>query len=88
MGLFFPFSIETSKCSGICNNISYPYVKICIPDVSKNLYVKVFNPMWRTNGRRYIKWHKTSKCECKFGENACKNKQCCNKKNADVNAKN
>ena len=24
----FPFSIGTSKCSGICNNINYPYEKI------------------------------------------------------------
>ena len=22
--VFFPFSIETSKCSGSCNNINYP----------------------------------------------------------------
>ena len=27
--MFFPFSVETSKCSGICNNINYPYAKIC-----------------------------------------------------------
>ena len=27
--VFFPFSIETSKCSGSCNNINYPYTKIC-----------------------------------------------------------
>ena len=25
--VFFPFSIETSKCSGSCNNTNYPYVK-------------------------------------------------------------
>ena len=25
--LFFPFSIETSKCSRSCNNINYPYAK-------------------------------------------------------------
>ena len=24
----FPFSIGTSKCSGICNNINYPHEKI------------------------------------------------------------
>ena len=30
--VFFPFSIETSKCSGSCNNINYPYAKICVPD--------------------------------------------------------
>ena len=34
--LFFPFSIEASKCSGRCNNINYPYAKICVPDVVKN----------------------------------------------------
>ena len=25
--VLFPFSIETSKCSGSCNNINYPYAK-------------------------------------------------------------
>ena len=33
--VFFPFSIKTSKCSGICNNINYPYAKICVSDVVK-----------------------------------------------------
>ena len=51
--VFFPFSIETSKCSGSCNNINYPYAKICVPDVVKNLNVKEFNLMSRTNGARY-----------------------------------
>ena len=41
--VFFPFNIEISKCSGSCNNINYPYAKICFPDVVKNLIVKVFN---------------------------------------------
>ena len=43
MNLFFPFSIETGKCSGSCNNINYWYAKICVPDIVKNLNVKVFN---------------------------------------------
>ena len=54
---FFPFSIEASKCSGSCNNINYPYAKICVPDVVKNLNVKVFNLMSRTNEKRFIEWH-------------------------------
>ena len=41
--VFFPFSIKTSKCSGTCKNINDLYVKICVPDVIKNLNVKVFN---------------------------------------------
>ena len=40
--VFFPFSIETIKCSGSCNNINYPYAKICVPDVVKNLNVKKY----------------------------------------------
>ena len=52
--MFFPFSIETSKCSGSCNNINYPYAKICVSDVVKKLNVEVFNLMSRTNDTRYI----------------------------------
>ena len=86
--VFFPFSIKTSKCNGSCNNINYPYAKICVPDVVKNLNVKVFNLMSRTNETRHIEWHETCKCECKFGANIGNNKQHWNKKNAGVNAKN
>ena len=41
--IFYPFSIRKNKCSGNCNNISDSYAKICVPDVMKNLNVKVFN---------------------------------------------
>ena len=51
--VFFPFSIKTSKCSGSCNNINDPYAKMCIPDVIKNLNVKVFNLMSRINETRH-----------------------------------
>ena len=43
MNLLFPFSIETSKSSGSCNNINYLHTKMCVPDVVKNLNVKEFN---------------------------------------------
>ena len=52
--VFFLFSIKTSKCSDSCNNINYPYAKICVPDVVKNVNAKVFNLMWRTNETRHI----------------------------------
>ena len=47
--LFYPFSIKTSKCSGSCNNINDPFAKLCVPDVDKNLNIKVFNLISRTN---------------------------------------
>ena len=52
--VFYPFSIETSKCSGSCNDINEPHAKMCVPDVVKNLNVKVFNQMSRTNETRHI----------------------------------
>ena len=45
--VFYPFSIKTTKCSGSCNNMNDPYAKICVPDVAKNLNVKVFSLMSR-----------------------------------------
>ena len=53
--VFYPFSIKTSKCGGSCNSINDPYGKICVPDVAKNLSVKVFNLMSGTNETRHIK---------------------------------
>ena len=73
--VFYPFSIKTSKCSGSCNNINDPYAKICVPNVVKNLSVKVFNLMSRTNEARRIKWHETCKCECRLDASVCNNKQ-------------
>ena len=51
--VFYPFSIKTSKCSGSCNNINDQYAKTCIPDVAKDLNVKVFNLVSRTNETRH-----------------------------------
>ena len=73
--VFFPFSIKTSKCSGRCNNINDPYLKMCVPYVVKNLNVKVFNLTSRTNETRYIEWHKTCKCKHRLDGSVCNNKQ-------------
>ena len=51
--VFYPFIIKTSKCCGIRNNKNNPYVKTGVPDVMKNLNVRVFNLMSRTNETRH-----------------------------------
>ena len=63
--VFYPFSIKISKYNGSCNNINDPYAKFCVPDVVKNMNIKVFNLISRTNETRYAKWHETCKCKCK-----------------------
>ena len=73
--VFYLSSIKISKCSGSCNNINDPYAKMCVSDVAKNLNVKVFNLMSRTNETRHIKWHETCKCKCRLDASVCNNKQ-------------
>ena len=62
--VFHHFSIKTCKCSGSCNNINDPCGKLCLCDVVKNMNIKVFNLMSRTNETRHIKLHETCKCKC------------------------
>ena len=73
--VFYPFSIKIIKCPGNCNNINDPYAKICVPDVVKDLNVKVFNLISRTNETRHIKWHETCKCICRLDAIVCSNNQ-------------
>ena len=60
------------------NNINDPYAKICVPDVVKDLNVKVFNLISRTNETRHVKWHETCKCKCRLDASVYNNKQCWN----------
>ena len=51
--MFYPLSIKVNKGGGSCNNINDPHAKICVPDTVKDLNVRVFNLMPRTNETRH-----------------------------------
>ena len=48
---------------------------MCVHNAIKNLNVKVFNLMSRTNETKHIKWHETCKCKCGLDGSVCNNKQ-------------
>ena len=56
---FYPYSIEMSRCSGSCNNINDTQAKFSVPDVVKNINVKIFNLMSKANETRHIDWQIT-----------------------------
>ena len=64
-----------NKCSGDYNTINDPMVKLCVPDVVKDLNVKVFNMMARINETRKVVWHETCKCVCRLTSAICNDKQ-------------
>ena len=72
--VFYPYSIKIMH-KGSCNTINDPYAKICVPNKVKNINVKVFNLMSKTNKTRHIKWHKTCKCTCRLDASVFDNKQ-------------
>ena len=51
--VFYPFSIKLNKCCRSCNNINDTYAKLCVPDVVKNINVKVFNLISFTNETKH-----------------------------------
>ena len=73
--VFYPYSITVNKCKGSCNTINNPYIKLYVPDIIKNIDIKVFNLISRTNETRHIEWHKTCKCKCRIDASVCNNKQ-------------
>ena len=72
---FYPYGIKVNKCSGSSNNINNPYSKMCVPDVVKNINIKVLNQTSRTNEIRHIKWHETCKCKRRLDASVCNNNQ-------------
>ena len=59
--IFYPFSVKINRCSGNCDNVNNLHARICVADNVKNLNVKVFNLISRTNETRHTKWHETCK---------------------------
>ena len=53
--LSYPYSVKIYKCSASCNNINGSFAHLLFPDVFKNINVKVFNLISRTNKTRNIK---------------------------------
>ena len=84
----YHYSILVSKCRGILNNINNPYAKLCVPCVIKDINVKVFNLMSRTNETHYIEWHETCACKCRLNASVCNKNDIGITINLDMNVKN
>ena len=73
--VFYPLSIKVNKCSGDCNNINDPMAKLCVPDIVRDMNIKVFNLLARINETRKIVWHETCKCVCRLMSAICNDRQ-------------
>ena len=77
--LYYPSSVKLNKCSSSCNDINHPFAKLCIPDVTKNVNIELYNLLAQVNETRHMLWHETCKCVCRLSSTVCNNKQIWNK---------
>ena len=73
--VFYQLSIKVNKCSGDCKNINDPIAKLCMPDVDKDMNIKVFNLLARIDETRKIVWHEMFKCVCRSTSAICNDRQ-------------
>ena len=71
--LFYPYNVLVTKCSGSCNTLDDPMARICVPNIIKNVNIKVYNFLMRLNETRNVLWHESCKCLCRLNSSVCKN---------------
>ena len=73
--LFYPYNVLVNKCSGSCDTLNNPMVKLCVPNIIKRVNMKVYNFLMRINETRNVLWHESCKCVCKLNSSVCNSKQ-------------
>ena len=44
-----------------------------VPDIVKNINVRIFNLTSMSNQTKHIEWHETYKCKCRLDSSVCNN---------------
>ena len=73
--LFYPYNLLVNKCSGSCDTIDDPMVRLCVPNIIKRLNMKVYNFLMMLNETRNVLWHESCKCVCRLNSSVCNSKQ-------------
>ena len=60
--LFYPYNVLVNKCSGNCNTLDDPMARLCVPNIIKNVNMKVCNFLMRLNETPNVLWHERCKC--------------------------
>ena len=62
--LFYLYNVLVNKCSESCNMLEDPMARICVPNIIKNVNIKVYNFLMWLNETRNVLWHESCKCVC------------------------
>ena len=73
--LFYPYNVLVNKCSGSYNTLDEPMSRLCVPNIIKNVNMKVYNFLMRLNETRNVLRHESCKCVCRLNSSVCNSKQ-------------
>ena len=63
---YYPFTVNSDRCSGSCNTINNISSKICVPNQTEVVNLSVFNMIARTNESKTLTKRLSCECKCKF----------------------
>ena len=73
--LFYLYNVLVNKCSGSCNILNDPISRIYVPNIIRNVNIKVYNFLMRLNETRNVLRHESCKCACLLNSSVCNSKQ-------------
>ena len=84
----YPFAINLDKCVGSCNTLNNMSNRVCAPNKTEDLNLRVFNMIVRINESKTLAKHISCKCKCKFDCRKCNRNQKLNNDKCQCKCKN
>ena len=72
---YYPFTVKLDKCVGSCNTLNDLSNKVCIPNKTEDLNLRVFNMITGINESKTLTKHISCKCKRKFDGTKCNSNQ-------------
>ena len=72
---YYPFAIKLDRCVGSCNTLIDLSDKVCVPNITEDLNLNVFDMITGISESKTLTKHISSKCQWKFDGRKCNSDQ-------------
>ena len=63
---YYPFAAKLDRCVGSCNTLNDLSNKVCVPNYTEDLNLRVLNMITGINESKTLTKHLSCECKCKF----------------------
>ena len=68
---YYPFEVKLDRCVGSCNTLNDLSNKVCVPNKTEDLKLRVFNIITEINESKTLTKHISCECKCQFDGRKC-----------------